>query len=105
VLAKFEWGSVVSALGGPAFQTYIDSRNDPYPPEIHESYTMMRTLKPGWKEKLAEFHPDYVLWGGVGRDFSWPLIWALENEGWKRVAEDDVGVLLVPPPPPQPPAE
>ncbi|MFT3707843.1 MAG: hypothetical protein QM817_09315 [Archangium sp.] len=104
VLAKFEWGSVVSAFGGPAFQTYIDSRNDPYPAAIHEGYTMMRTLKPGWKEKLAEFNPDYVLWGGVGRDFSWPLVWALENEGWKRVAEDDVGVLLIKPPP-VPPAE
>jgi hypothetical protein len=97
VLAKFEWGSAVSALGGPAYQTYIDSRNDPYPAAIHDGYTKLRTLKPGWKDALAEFHPDYVLWGGVGRDFSWPLVWALEAEGWRRVAQDDVGVLLVKP--------
>ncbi|MBL8912240.1 MAG: hypothetical protein JNM17_16230 [Archangium sp.] len=105
VLAKFEWGSVVSALGAGRYQTFIDSRNDPYAANVHEAYAMMRTLKPGWKDKLAEFKPDYVLWGGVGRDFSWPLVWALEAEGWQRVAEDDVGVLLVRPPPSPPPAE
>ncbi|MFO0600150.1 MAG: hypothetical protein U0228_32880 [Myxococcaceae bacterium] len=94
VLAKFEWGGLVSAVAGPEFQTYIDSRNDPYPAEIHDGYQSMRTLKPDWKERLDAFHPDYVLWGGVGRDFSWPLVHALEAEGWKRVAGDDVGVLL-----------
>lgn len=97
VLTKFEWGGAVSALAGPSFQTYLDSRNDPYPPEIHEGYRVMRTLKPGWKVELAKFNPDYVLWGGVGADFSWPLVWALESEGWKRIAEDEVGVLLIKP--------
>jgi hypothetical protein len=38
-----------------------------------------------------------VLWGGVGADFSWPLVWALESQGWKRIAEDEVGVLLLKP--------
>ena len=97
VLTKFEWGGAVSALDGPLFQTYLDSRNDPYPPEIHEGYRVMRTLKPGWKDELAKFNPDYVLWGGVGADFSWPLVWALESQGWKRIAEDEVGVLLLKP--------
>lgn len=97
VLAKFEWGGLVSAMGGTGYQTFIDSRNDPYPQDIHDAYNEMRALKPTWKQRLAAFNPDYVLWGGVGRDFSWPLVWALEAEGWKRVAEDDVGVLLVKP--------
>ncbi|MGV3619933.1 MAG: hypothetical protein ACO1OB_03900, partial [Archangium sp.] len=80
VLAQFEWGGVVSAFGGPQFQTFIDSRNDPYPIEIHRAYHAIRQQQPGWREAFTAFAPKYVLWSA--EEDGAPLRNQLVAEGW-----------------------
>lgn len=95
VLAQFEWGGTVSALAGPQFQTFIDSRNDPYPIEIHRAYHAIREQRPGWRAAFDRFAPKYVLWSA--EEDGAPLRTQLVADGWTVAAADETGVLLVSP--------
>jgi hypothetical protein len=99
VLTRFGWGGAVSYLDGPEYQTFIDARNDPYPLWVHQDYQRLGAVSEGWREALERYHPDYILWGG-NDGARHPLLEVLACQGgWREVARDEVGVLLVRQPP------
>lgn len=92
VLNTYRFGGAVSALCGPDHKVYIDGRNDLFPPRVHRDYRRLVLLEPGWREVLAAYRPDYLLWSLV--PWGGELLDALKVEGgWRCVVEDPVGVL------------
>ncbi len=86
VLNHFIMGGALSYFAGPEYKVFIDSRNDPFPEPIHDDYDKFVYGMPGWREALAHYSPEYVLWnlegvGGVLPDM-------LQREGgWEKVVE------------------
>lgn len=55
-------GGPISWFAGPDYKVFIDTRNDPFPEEIHRQYEQLWRLDPGWQDTLVRIDPDYVLW-------------------------------------------
>ncbi|WP_224243431.1 hypothetical protein [Hyalangium gracile] len=95
VLNRFIMGGALSYFAGPEYKVFIDSRNDPFPQPIHDDYDKFVYGLPGWREALARYSPDYVLWNRTGPGSILPD--ALQREGgWERLLEtpDEDCVLL-----------
>jgi len=86
VLNRFIMGGALSYFAGPEYKVFIDSRNDPFPQEIHDDYDKFVYGLPGWRDALARYSPDYVLWNRTGPGSILPD--ALQREGsWAKVME------------------
>jgi hypothetical protein len=86
VLNRFIMGGAISYFAGPEYKVFIDSRNDPFPQPIHDDYDKFVYGLPGWREALARYSPDYVLWNRAGPGSVLPD--ALQHEGgWVKVLE------------------
>ena len=95
VLNTYRYGGAVSALCGPEYKVFIDGRNDPFPQSVHDDYRKLALLEPGWREALERYDPDYILWTRIGH--GGPLLQILHGQGgWREVAGNEMGVLLVP---------
>jgi len=94
VLNRFIIGGAISYFAGTDYKVFIDSRNDPFPQPIHDSYTRLVWGEPGWEESLARYDPDYLLW-----DLENPgniLLDQLQARGgWREEARDGNYVLWV----------
>lgn len=90
VLNSYHLGGVVSYLAGPGFQVFIDGRNDPYPPTVHEDYRRLVLLEPGWEDVLERFSPRYILWSTLVDGHKLPE--ALQRRGGFAVLVDDGGL-------------
>ncbi|NMB74860.1 MAG: hypothetical protein GYA21_06990 [Myxococcales bacterium] len=87
VLNSYHLGGAVSYLAGPEFAVFIDGRNDPYPPAVHEAYRRLVLLEPGWEDVIARFSPRYVLWSTLVDGPRVPE--ALQRRGGFSVLVDD----------------
>jgi hypothetical protein len=78
-------------LGAPS-GTFIDDRYDMYPAPVIEDYTTLLRLGPGWREILARYEFDVVVWP---RDL--PLSEALRSsEEWRIAYQDGDWLVAVP---------
>lgn len=94
VLNTYRYGGAISGLCGPGHQVYIDGRNDPYPPEVHRNYRRLAMLEPGWREALAAYDPDYLLWTRLA--YGSALLEVIgQEQTWRKVIEDRAGGLWV----------
>jgi hypothetical protein len=94
VLNRFVIGGSISYFAGPGYKVFIDSRNDPFPLEVHTDYGRMLWGEPGWEEALAKYDPDYVLWD-VENPGNILLDHLRERGGWHETARDSGYVLWV----------
>lgn len=88
VLNRFIMGGALSYFAGPEYKVFIDSRNDPFPQPIHDDYDTFVYGLPGWREALARYSPDYVLWNRTGPGSFLPDA-LLREGGWSKVSEPE----------------
>lgn len=88
VLNRFIMGGALSYFAGPEYKVFIDSRNDPFPQQIHDDYDTFVYALPGWREALARYSPDYVLWNRTGPGRALPEL-LLREGGWVKIAEPE----------------
>jgi hypothetical protein len=88
VLNRFIMGGPLSYFAGPEYKVFIDSRNDPFPQRIHDDYDAFVYGLPGWREALARYSPDYVLWNRTGPGSALPEL-LLREGGWVKVVEPE----------------
>jgi hypothetical protein len=94
VMNRFTLGGAISYFAGTDYKVFIDSRNDPFPQPIHDDYTRILWLEPGWEESFARYDPDYLLWdeenpGNI-------LLSNLQQRGgWREEAREGPYVLWV----------
>ncbi len=86
VLNRFIMGGALSYFAGPEYKVFIDSRNDPFPKPIHDDYDRFVYGLPGWREALASYSPDYVLWNRTGAGSALPDL-LLREGGWAKITE------------------
>jgi hypothetical protein len=92
VLNRARWGGAISYFTGNGHKVFIDGRNDPFPWQIHEDYTKLVLLEPGWREALNRYHPDYIVWGPVNHGAA--FLDALHGmSGYREVVGDSTGSL------------
>jgi hypothetical protein len=94
VLASYRFGAAVSALCGPDYPVFIDGRAANYPPAVHADYRKLALLEPGWRQVLADFDPQAVLWTSRGIDSRLGAVLDAEP-GWRRVVRGPVGGLWI----------
>lgn len=89
VLNDYNLGGAVVALAGPDVRVAVDGRADYYGAEFLESYNDLLATRPGWRLLLQELDPDVAL-----LESDEPLVEALLDAGWTRVAEEGDHTLL-----------
>jgi len=73
-------------------KVFFDGRSDFYGPDFLKRYSRMVQLRPGWRDIWDSFHFTQAL---MPNDF--PLVWALEQIGWRPLYQDGTAILLTPP--------
>ncbi|RKH52707.1 hypothetical protein [Corallococcus llansteffanensis] len=94
VLNRFILGGPISYFAGAGFKVFIDSRNDPFPPAIHDAYEQLVLSRPGWEEALERYDPDYLVWDTVNPG-NLLLDHLRERGGWREAVRDGGYVLWV----------
>jgi hypothetical protein len=94
VFNTFRHGGAISALCGPGYKVFIDSREDLFPPAIHSDYRRIALVEDGWREALRRYDPDYLFWS---RElYGWRLLERLDlKHDWRVIVDEPVGGLWV----------
>jgi len=80
-----EFSKCAYALGHPNVRVFLDSRADPFPPAIWNSFVTVSAMLPGWPEVLDHYKVNAIL-----VDRSDPIEAALKGmPAWHEVTEDD----------------
>jgi hypothetical protein len=91
VLTSDQWADYLIYRLYPRQRVFFDGRSDFYGPLLGDEYRGLLAVKPGWRDSLRRHGFDRAL---LPRD--WPLSTILDGEpGWRRVYEDEAGVLFV----------
>lgn len=99
VFTSDQWADYLIYKNWPPQRVFFDGRSDFYGPEIGAEYLKLLTGRRGWEEIFDKygFHLALV-------PIKWPLVPLLElHPAWRKVREDEVGVLyerVQPAPPP-----
>lgn len=86
-----DWGGYLIDELYPHYQVSMDGRRGLYTGASRRAYRETERMGPRWRDFFDDCKPDVVLWR---KDH--PLITELESgEGWRRLYEDRVAVILV----------
>lgn len=92
------WGDYLSWVGRGRWQVFMDSRVGLYSGSVLAGYLGIATLRPGWEDTLARYHPDWLLWrNGARLERA-----AIDSGRWRVAYRDSLAVILVPVPLPGP---
>jgi hypothetical protein len=84
----FDWGGYLLLRLWPNHLTFIDSQTD-VRGDVSREYENVVTMTDGWQDVLDKYN---VRWAII--DPGWPLVNALETEGWQEVYRDTTAVIL-----------
>jgi hypothetical protein len=85
----FDWGGYLSLHLWPDKRVFVDSQGDVYGEAFLREYEQIAVLNPDWQTVLQKYHVDWVIVPGL-----WPLVVALQNEGWQTVYTDGTATIL-----------
>jgi hypothetical protein len=89
VLNSYVIGGYLTGEGAPQISVAIDGRTENYDPDFVHRYFLATNQMVGWRDLLAELHPDVAV---IGKDSQ--LATELERQGWKVTTVDGDFVLL-----------
>lgn len=91
VLTSDQWADYLIYRLYPRQRVFFDGRSDFYGPSLGAEYREMLAAGAGWRDAMRRHGFERAL---LPRD--WPLSTMLDREpGWRRVYQDDAGVLFV----------
>lgn len=85
---SYNWGGyLLWAL--PEYPVFVDGRTDLYADEVLAEWLSIVSAEAGWQARLDAWDVRLVL-----LEPHWPLVQALESEGWQQIYKDQVAVLF-----------
>jgi hypothetical protein len=92
ILAPDTFGSYLIYRFDGRRKVFFDGRSDFYGPALAERYLRLFELRPGWRTEFNRWHFTHAL---LPPDY--PMVDALEANGWRELYRDGTAVLLTGP--------
>ncbi len=89
IMSSDHFGGYLIYRFAGARKVFFDGRSDFYGADFMKRYFTLSTARPGWREMIKEFAFTHAL---LPNDSA--LGDALSHEGWRKISQDDVAMLL-----------